>query len=53
VIAWRESRDRAQLSRSREEQRDLFIFFSLCSLLFWSPATARSSCYTFRVEYKG
>jgi hypothetical protein len=26
VIAWRESRDRAQLSRSREEQGDLFIF---------------------------
>jgi hypothetical protein len=31
VIAWRESRDRAQLSRSREEQGELFIFSS-CSL---------------------
>jgi hypothetical protein len=30
VIAWRESRDRAQLSRSREEQRELFIFFFFC-----------------------
>jgi hypothetical protein len=35
VIAWRESRNRAQLSRSREEQGDLFIFCSLCSLLLW------------------
>ena len=35
VIAWRESRDRAQLSRSREEQGEMFIFCSLCSLLFW------------------
>jgi hypothetical protein len=35
VIACRESRDLAQLGRSREEQRDLFIFCSLCSLLFW------------------
>jgi hypothetical protein len=37
VIAWRESCDRAQLSRSREEQGELFIFCSLCSLLFWTP----------------
>jgi hypothetical protein len=27
VIAWRESRDRAQLSRSREEQRLFILFF--------------------------
>ncbi len=40
VIAWRESRDRAQLSRSREEQEDLFIFCSLCSeSLLWRSAT--------------
>jgi hypothetical protein len=31
----RESRDRAQLSLSREEHGDLLIFCSLCSLLFW------------------
>jgi hypothetical protein len=42
VIAWRESRDRAQLSRSREEQGELFIFSPSCGSLCHSARCGSS-----------